>query len=72
MPTRERLAGETQQGAKPIVDFGWNISIIKTMFIIINVSSYGLLSHAAIFNPRRIKSIVLLPLASIGNSSKRG
>jgi hypothetical protein len=32
----------------------------------------GLLSRAAILNPRRIKSIVLPPLASIENSSNRG
>jgi hypothetical protein len=31
MPTG--LAGKTKQGATSIVDFGWHISIIKTMFI---------------------------------------
>jgi hypothetical protein len=32
----------------------------------------GILSRAAIFNPRRIKSIVLPALPSIENSAKRG
>jgi hypothetical protein len=35
MSTRDRLAGETKQGAK----FGWQISIIKPMFTN-NVASY--------------------------------
>jgi hypothetical protein len=33
---------------------------------------HGLLSHAAVFNPWRIKSIVLPHFASIENSSKSG
>jgi hypothetical protein len=33
MPTRDRLAGKTKQGATSIVKFGWQISITKAMFI---------------------------------------
>jgi hypothetical protein len=33
MPTRDQLARKTKQGAKYIVNFGWQITIIKTMFI---------------------------------------
>jgi hypothetical protein len=29
MPTRDRLARKTKQGATSIVNFGWHISIIK-------------------------------------------
>jgi hypothetical protein len=29
----DRLAGKTKQGATSIVNFGWHICIIKTMFI---------------------------------------
>jgi dynactin complex subunit len=32
MTTRNRLAGKTKQGAKTIVDFGWQKSIREPMF----------------------------------------
>jgi hypothetical protein len=32
IPTRDQLAGKTKQGAASNVKFGWQISIIKTMF----------------------------------------
>jgi hypothetical protein len=31
--TKDRLARKTKQGVKSIVDFGWLIRIMKTMFI---------------------------------------
>jgi hypothetical protein len=32
MPTRDRLAGKTKQGAKFIFNFGWQIIIMKALF----------------------------------------
>jgi hypothetical protein len=46
MPTRDRLAGKTKQGATPIVNFGWQISIIKAMFTN-NVASYAKTSNTS-------------------------
>jgi hypothetical protein len=39
MPTIDRSAGKTKQGATPIVDYGWQISITMAMFIN-NATSY--------------------------------
>jgi hypothetical protein len=43
MPTRDRLARETKQGATSIVKFGWHINIIERVFI------NNLLSHTVLY-----------------------